>query len=182
MLLVTLIYSFAWALYIYAYQPFAVEKLGMSVQQIAQMFTLFGIIGLVTQGFILPKVSRKWKEKQMLIWSLGLVVASFVAMYFVTTITVWVIVASIMSLANVFVAPMIQSILSKEADVVSQGSILGLNASYASLGMIFGPIVGGFISTWSLPGPFLLGGVTTAIGLLVTLQILKTPLRKQHAF
>lgn len=182
MLLVSFLYSFAFALYIYAYQPFAVEKLGMVPQQIARMFTLSGIIGLVSQAFLLPRLSKKWKEKQILLVSLASMGIIFFMMFFVNSLPAWAIVVSGMSFANVFVAPMIQSILSREADASSQGSILGINASYMSFGMIFGPIVGGFVATWSLPAPFMMGAVVMVVCYGIASQILKTPLRKQHAF
>jgi len=182
MLLVSLLCSFAFALYIYAYQPFSVQKLGLSVSQIASMFTLSGVIGLLSQGLLLPRAVKKWNEKQMLTTSMVFVIGALVTMFFVKSVWPWILAVVVMSLANVFVGPMIQAIISKEADALSQGSMLGINASYISLGMIFGPVVGGFVATWSLPAPFLLAGIVMAWGLVVATQILKTPLRKQHAF
>lgn len=181
-LVVTLLYSFGWAMFTYAYQPFAVKVLNMSVQQIAEMFTWFGVIGVVTQTLLLPKVIKKFKEKSIMLASIAAVGVAFLGMFFARNILWWIIATTVMSLANVFVAPMAQAILSKETDEKSQGSILGVNASYASLGFIFGPIVGGIVATLSIPAPFLLGAFISGITWIVGAQVLKGKLKKQHAF
>jgi MFS family permease len=46
-LLITLLYSTAFSLMIYVYQPFSVKILHMNPSQISLLFTLFGIVGLV---------------------------------------------------------------------------------------------------------------------------------------
>ena len=58
---------------------------------------------------------------------------------------------------------LIKSLLSKEVEADSQGAIMGVNASYSSLGMVLGPIVGGAAASVAIPAPFLVGAVIVGI-------------------
>lgn len=180
-LLVTFLYFLAFSLFIYAYQPVSVKILHLSTQLISVNFTIFGIIGLITQMVIIPKVSKKIGERPLLMISLFVLIFSFVGFYFVSTYFLLLIVSIILGLANSFVQPMLQTILSKETDEKSQGSIFGLSASYMSIGQIVGPIIGGIVATYSIPMPFLVGAGIIFVCFLLSILIHK-PLHKQSAF
>lgn len=177
-LLLSLLYAFGFSLFIYAYQPLSVEVLHLSATQIAVNFTLFGLVGLIAQGLIIPMTVRRFGEKPMLRNALLVSAITFTAFYFTRSLWVLLAVSTIHALANGFVNPLVQTLLSKEVDVHSQGSIQGLNASYMSIGMILGPIVGGLLATIYIPLPFLLGAVMVALCFFLSLQILR---RRQAA-
>jgi len=181
-LLVSLLYSFTLSLYIYAYQPFSVKILHMSATEISINFTVFGIVGLITQLLIIPRMNKIWGEKKLLTGSLIMLVLTFLMNFLSRTYLIFLIISIFHSLANSFVAPLVQTLLSKEMDAKSQGSILGLNASYISIGMIVGPIMGGVVTLLSIPFPFALGSVVTFICFLISITILKKPHPKQAAF
>jgi len=157
--LVSFIYNIAFGMFIFAYQPYFAKVLHLSPVQISLMFIQFGIIGFVMQLFVIQKVVKKFGDKKVLMYALLLGGLAYICIFFVQNIWLFVILSTITGAASSFVAPMIQTILSKEADEKSQGSILGLNASYISLGSIFGPIIGGVLATFILPLPFLIGGL-----------------------
>ncbi len=181
-LLVSLLYTFAFSLFIYAFQPFSVKILHITAQQISINFTIFGVIGLIAQGFIIPKVTKKFGEKRALSYSLILAVFTFLGLFVSRTYLIFTFISIFHALANGFVNPLVQTLLSKEADAKSQGSILGLNASYVSIGMIFGPIVGGALASYFIPLPFLLGSIVAGFCVYLSFQILLKPHAKQTAF
>lgn len=181
-LVISLIYSFAFSLFIYVFQPYAVEVLTLSAQTISVIFTVFGAIGLVSQTLIIPFVAQKYGEKTSLITSLGIMTVTFFFLYIVRSFPLFLIVTTAHALANGFVNPMVQTLLSKEMDEASQGSILGLNASYVSIGMIFGPIIGGALTVFGIPFPFLAGSITSLICTILSLQILRKPAKEHAAF
>lgn len=181
-LLISLIYSFAYGMFIYAYQPFSVRILNLNASQISLNFTIFGIVGLISQAVIIPKVLKMFGEKKMLLYSLGTLVFTFLAIFFTRDLIIFTIISIVQSLANGFVNPVLQSILSQEADEKSQGSIQGLNASYASVGMIFGPIVGGIVATVMIPLPFVAGSISMLVCFGIAIVILKQHLSKAHLF
>jgi MFS family permease len=64
-LLISLIYNFAFAMFIFAYQPFFVKVLHLNPGQIALLFIQFGIVGLIMQVFVIQKIVRKFGEKKV---------------------------------------------------------------------------------------------------------------------
>ncbi len=174
-LAITLVFSFAFGLMIYAYQPFALKILHLTPSQIALNFTAFGIIGLIAQAFIIPKTSKRWAEKTLLVNSLILSMLAFFGLFVSRNYIIFIFFSMLLSLGNAFVNPLIQSLLSKETDERSQGEIMGVNASYLSIGTIFGPIIGGILATLSVPMPFFGGSIFVAFCVVIAYQILKKP-------
>lgn len=172
-LLISLIYSFAFALFIFVFQPFSVKVLGLSAGTISIIYMLYGCIGLVTQLLILPRIVKRFGEKKVIVQSLLMVAISFTALFFTASLPVFIVISAIYGFSNAFINPLIQTILSKESDEKSQGTIMGLNQSYISFGMIFGPIVGGAIALFQVPLPFLLGGLLSFVCLFLANRHLK---------
>ena len=181
-LLISLLYSFAFAIFIYGFQPFAVKILNLSAQQISIIFTVAGVMGLIAQAGVIPKFTHRFGEKQALVMSFITMTLTFFCFYITRSFLLFVTIVVINSLANAFVMPLVQALLSKEMDAHSQGSILGINSSYMSLGMIVGPVVGGAVATVSVPLPFLVGSVFLFICLFLSWKILKKPDHLHHAF
>ncbi len=174
-LLVSLLYSFGFSLFIFAYQPLSVEVLHLSATQISINFTLFGLVGLIAQGLIIPAVVKRFGERPMLRNALLASIFTFVGFYLTRSLPMLIVVSVMHALANGFVNPLVQTLLSREVDEHSQGSIQGLNASYMSIGMILGPIVGGFLSIKMIPLPFLVGASVVAVCFVLSLLILRKP-------
>lgn len=172
-LLLSFIYSFGFSIFIYAYQPMSVHLLHMTATQIALNFTIFGVVGLIAQVFIIPRVTRRFGESVMLRNSLFMTVCTFVGFFMTPNVTFFITISIIHSLVNGFVNPLIQSLLSKEVDEHSQGSIQGINASFVSIGMIIGPVIGGVLATFSIPLPFLAGAAACLVCFWLSMQILR---------
>jgi predicted MFS family arabinose efflux permease len=174
-MMVSLLFSFALSMFIYAYQPFSVHILNFSARQISLNFMLFGLVSLITQAILIPRVVKAAGDRRALSGSLLLSVATFAGFYFARSAWPFVFVSVFHAMANGFVNPMTQTLLSKETDAASQGSIMGINASIVSIGMIVGPIAGGLLATMSVPTPFLAGSVVAAICFWLSLSILRKP-------
>lgn len=172
-LLISFIYSIAFGILIFSFQPFAVKVLTLSAQTISILYTMFGVIGLVSQVIIIPRVVKRVGEKTATIQALFMSMLAFGAYFFSESLLTFVIISAIFGLSNAFINPVIQSLISKVTDQKSQGSVLGLNQSYVSLGMALGPIVGGAIATINIPLPFLLGSGLSAICLLLAIKGLR---------
>jgi DHA1 family multidrug resistance protein-like MFS transporter len=134
------------------------------------------------QLFVIHRVVKKLGEKKAFIVSLFVAAASYLCLFFVRSIEFYILIALFSSAANSFFLPLIQTILSKEADEKSQGSILGLNASYVSIGNILGPIIAGILSTAFLPLPFLIGSFLILVCFILAFGIKTAKSTQQHAF
>lgn len=179
----TLVVSFlvflAFSTYIYVFQPFSVEVLHLPVQQISIIFTLMGIIGLISQGVIIPKMVKHFGERPVLVGAVLTSVVTYAFLFSIRAYPVFLAVILVQAFANGFPNPILQALLSKETDERSQGSIMGINASYQSIGQIIGPIAGGALATVFIPLPFLFASATMLVALLLSVRILHTHLRHQ---
>jgi MFS family permease len=180
-LLISLIYSTAFGLFIFAFQPFAVKVMHLGETQISLIYTLFGVIGLITQLFIMPRVANKFPDKTILTYALFIVAIAFLGNFFANILVVYLIFSVLLSFSNSFVPPMIQTILSKETDEKSQGTMQGLNASYLSIGYTIGPIVGGGLATLYIPLPFLLAAFLCFVCLYLAYRYLHKSYRKKES-
>jgi DHA1 family multidrug resistance protein-like MFS transporter len=143
---------------------------------------MFGIIGFLTQTFLVGKVTKTLGMKNTFTVGLLFTALSFFIMFWSHSIFVFIIASIILGVFNSLAQTLIPTILSNEADAKSQGTIMGLNASYQSLGMIFGPIVGGVVATMLVPLPFLVGGVLVVVCFFLSTQAMRPGIKKESAF
>lgn len=181
--IITLIFYFAFACaIIYGFQPFTMHILNISTSDNAKLFTLFGIVGLVAQTFLVQFFTKKFGMKKAFSLSILFTAVSFFIMYISRSLGLFVAASIILGVFNSVVQTLIPTILSQEVDAKSQGSIMGLNASYQSIGMIIGPIVGGAVASISVPMPFLVGTVFILLCFVLSFYVLRPGLKKESAF
>lgn len=180
-LIISLIYSFAFSAFIYGYQPFAVNKLHMSIGLISGNFTALGIVGVIAQVLIIPLITKKLGDKKSILFSLTGSTIAFMLMGTSGITGLFIFLTLSNSLFNSFTNPLIQTILSKEVDHESQGSIMGVNSSYVGLGSIFGPLVGGALASYNISLPFFVAGISTLICVMLAMKI-RVNVNPDHAF
>lgn len=181
-LLITLVYSLAFAMFIYAFQPFTVHVLKLNPNQISLLFTLFGVLGLVSQMWFLGKFTKAFGLKKAYSGSFILVALGFVMMFLSTSLAFFVAASILVGLFNAVINPLTQAVLSRETDENSQGTMQGLNASYMSIGQIVGPIAGGALATMNIGLPFLAGSACILVCLFLSFSVMKPGLHKETAF
>ncbi len=167
---------------LYGFQPFTMNILKVTSSQNALLFTMFGIIGLISQTFLVGRVSKKLGMKKSFTISLLFTALSFVIMFLSHSLIIFIIASLILGVFNSIVQTLLPTIISQEADAKSQGSVMGLNASYQSIGMIFGPILGGFVATIAIPWTFLVGAGLIVLCFFLSFNVLRPGVRKESAF
>ncbi|HEX8965903.1 MAG TPA: MFS transporter [Patescibacteria group bacterium] len=181
--LISLIFFLAFSCaIIYGFQPFTLNVLKINQTQNAILFTMFGVVGLLSQTFLVQKFSKMFGVKKAFSLSMLFTAISFIIMFFSKTLVLFVVASIILGMFNNIAQTLIPTILSQEADEKSQGSIMGLNASYQSIGMIVGPILGGVIATISIPLTFLVGAVLVIFCFFLTFDVLRPGIKKESAF
>ncbi len=181
--LISLIFYMAFACaMIYGFQPFTLKVLHITESQNAVLFTIFGIVGLISQNLIVHRFSKKFGTKKA--FSIGILFTSFALlfMFFSRSLPIFVVGSLILGVFNSIVQTLIPTIISQEADPKSQGSIMGLNASYQSIGMIIGPILGGVVATLAIPLPFLVGSILILVCFFLSFSVLRPGLKKESVF
>jgi len=173
-LFITLIYFLAFSCsIIYGFQPFTKRILGLSNVEISMLFVLFGLVGLITQLFFVQRVTKYLGLKRAFTTSIFIVAFAFLIMFFSRAVPIFIIASIILGMSNSLVQPLSQTILSKETDEKSQGMIMGLNASYMSIGQIFGPLIGGIVASIYIPSVFLVGIFFALICFYLSFKVLR---------
>lgn len=181
--IISLIFFMAFACAIlYGFQPFTMNVLRISESQNALLFTMFGIVGLVSQTFLVSRVSKALGVKKAFSAGLLFTALAFSIMYVSHALPIFIFASIILGVFNSIVQTLLPAILSREADAKSQGTIMGLNASYQSIGMIIGPILGGMVATISIPMTFLVGSALVLICFFLSSRVLRPGIHKESAF
>ncbi|OGK24074.1 hypothetical protein A3C25_05170 [Candidatus Roizmanbacteria bacterium RIFCSPHIGHO2_02_FULL_38_11] len=181
-LLITLFNAISFSLMIFAYQPFSLKILHLSANQISLLFTMFGVIGLFAQLLLVHKLVSLLGLKRLFSLALFTISVVFLSIFFIRSLLLFVLSSIFLGLSNSSIQTLIPTILSRETDAKSQGSILGLSTSYMSIGQILGPIVGGLIATFAIPYPFLAASFFSVICFFLSFHVLKRGVKKESAF
>ncbi len=181
-LLISLLFSTTFGLFIFAFQAFSVKGLQLSPNNIASIYTLFGVLGIIAQTLLIPRTVKLLGDRRAMIMSLTLTSVSYGLLFLSFNIVSFILACVVLSLSSSFLNPLVQTLLSKETDAKSQGSIQGINASYVSIGTIIGPVVGGLLATYSLRIPFILGSVICLVCVILAYRLLHTRIVKESAF
>lgn len=181
--LLTLFYFLAFSCSIvYGFQPFTLKILHVGVSENAALFTLFGAVGLIMQSFLVSRISARFGMKRPMNISFIFIALAFLAIFFIHSLAAFVITILLVALFNSIIQTLIPTILSEEADAKSQGSIMGLNTSYQSIGMIFGPLLGGLAATASIATPFLAGALLIAVCYFLSQRVFRSRGAPESAF
>ena len=181
-LLISLFYFTAFGTFIYAFQPFSVKGLHLSVQHISFLFTVIGCLGLFSQIVLLPRATKMFGVKKTLCGFLSIITIACLGIFFSPNVVIFIGFTLLFGLFNSTVMPLVQTVLSEETDAKSQGTIQGLNSSYMSIGQIIGPIAGGALATFMISLPFLLTSFCVFICLLLSFKVLRRETKKESAF
>ncbi len=170
-LIASFIASVSFSIFILAIQVFMNDTLKLSPSHIALIFVIFGLIGLIMQGFALGKLVKIFKEVPLLIAGVVITGLSFLGMGFTNTFSTFIIFSVTLAIGNSFLAPLITAILSKHTKREDQGGMMGINQSYVSLAQVAGPIIGGVLATASVHYAFFGAAAVLVLMFFLTLII-----------
>lgn len=170
--ILTFLFSLALFMFFLGFQPFMVKALHLSPFEISALFTVFGVVGLISQT-LLGKITKRIGLKRTFHVGFLVITGAFVAMFFTRAFVPFIILNIILGFFNPTINPMLQTILSQETDPKMQGVMQGFNTSYMNLGQILGPILGGYLATISLTTPFLAAAIITFACFILSFRVLK---------
>lgn len=172
-LLIWLLYACTFGMFIISFQTFAVNALKFSPAHVAQIFAAVGIVQLIMQAVIIPWATKKTSEKHLLLFAFAFAAVSYLSISLFPHATVFITANIFIAIANSFVMPLINSLLSKEVDAKSQGSIFGVSSSYLSVGTVVGPVLAGIIAAYGVGLPFFVASLFAIACLLLSAFTLK---------
>ncbi len=160
------------------FSEFTMDTFNWNPVIIGLMFSIMGIQDIISQGFIMPKLLKKFSDIQIVILGMiseiigyGLIAASAIfSLYSLVIIGMF-----IFAFGDSIFGPSFNGILSKTGDASEQGRIQGGSQAIRSLATIIGPIVGGEI--YVLLGhtaPFFMGVILIGVAIPVLYKSIYT--------
>jgi MFS family permease len=162
------------ALYL-GFQTFTIDVLKLNTVQNGLFFSTFGLITIFMQMFAIKAIMKRYPSKEKLLKiSLALSCISVVSLFFARSIPLFFVGMGVFAVVSAFRDPMVTSLLTEKTSSEDQGEVLGINQSYVSLGQIFGPLMAGAVSGYSVPAVFLASGAVLVLTLLASLKLSHT--------
>ncbi|WP_204104869.1 MULTISPECIES: MFS transporter [Spirulina sp. CCY15215] len=161
--LLTFFSGFTFTIFTFALQPFFLNVLGRNAKELAILFTLVGVVGVITQIFFTEPITRRFNLAAILCVTLAGRGITFLLMPLFPSLTVFLLLGVLLSAFNAFPMPLINAILSVQSSDREQGEILGINSSYLSISNAIGPAIAGILVSFSYVIPFWIAGFLTLL-------------------
>ena len=160
---ISLTSGFTYTIFTFAFQPFFINVLEQDAKSLAIPFILTGILGVITQIFLLAPLTLRFSLTNILFVSLIIRGILFLSIPIFPRATIFFMIFIACSIINTFPRPLLMSMVSLKTSPQEQGEILGINTSYLSLGNTIGPAIAGLLVSFSYGLPFVIAGVLTLL-------------------
>lgn len=139
---------------------FLVQKFGMSSGGLGTYFGMLGLWIIITQGFILRIITKRYNEEQILRYSLVAVACAIMVMPWMSSLfAVYLLLPFICIPQGLSMANM-SALISKSVTKDKQGAAMGINASLSSLASGIVPaLAGGSTALLGISFPYILAGL-----------------------
>jgi len=125
-------------------------------------------VAALTQGILTGPLTKRWGEARVIKVTLLASAVTFGLLLTANTLPTILLTTGLFTLPNALLRPAVISLTSKHAES-RQGTAMGLNNSFTSLGRVVGPIWAGLAFDINVNYPYLSGGVIMFIGFLLSL-------------
>ena len=146
---IVLFYSMGFAFYTQFFSVYLIQKFEYTPVQIGQLYGWVGIWLIITQGLIVRRMSGKVPPKKVIPISMLGVSVVLATLLIPTNPIFFYFINPLIAIFHGMTSPNMTSTVSVQAGQDFQGEILGINQSMLSLGNLFPPILGGFLSAYN---------------------------------
>lgn len=174
LLFINFLIGTTFTIFTYAFQPYFINVLDQNPQSLALMFIVYGVLGVLMQTFGVPRLTKQFNLLLILFLALLIRSLAFLAMPIWPNLIYFVSITIFFSVFNSLVQPIINTLISLNANPQQQGMVMGLNSSYLSISNGIGPVIAGVLirqsNLASYGYPLYLAGGCTLLVLLVAVQ------------
>jgi DHA1 family tetracycline resistance protein-like MFS transporter len=142
MLAIDFVYWFSFAIFQTTFGLFAAHRFGFDAPQTGYVFSVFGVLGALVQGFLIHPLVRRLGDKVLFMWGLILGAAGLVAAALSFSIPLFLASLVPLALGMGFGHPTMTSLISRSSRGDDQGRVQGAAGAVESLGRTVGPIWG----------------------------------------
>jgi DHA1 family tetracycline resistance protein-like MFS transporter len=186
LLITRFFFGVAFAIFQTIFSLYALLKFNLTAEQTGYVLTYVGVLSVITQGFLVGRLTNRFREDILIVTSVALMGVSLVGWALAPSVLTLLIILAPTALAGGLLNTLLSSTLTKAVSSQEVGGILGLSTSIESSTRILAPIIGGALlqnlGTWA---PGALGAVVMAGVLVYTWKkiynhpIITTPIDEQ---
>ena len=151
------LYSLAFVILQTIFSLFALKRFNMSVVATGFVLTYVGIVSVVTQAWLVGKLSQRFRDAILIEGGLLMLALGMLMWAFSPNVPILVLSLTPIALAGGLLNTIVPSALTKTVEPQEVGGILGLSTSMESFTRVISPLLGGFllerVSYWA-PGAF----------------------------
>lgn len=180
---VSLISTLAFSLVTALFTLFTANRFQWQARENGWLFAYIGILGVLIQGGLLRRMVPKMGEKPLIIVGSVFLFLSMALLPISDSLILLLLASTALAIGNSLVTPLLSGLASKSADAQSQGVVLGVMQSTASLGRMTGPIIGGVLLQYDANSgsafygisPFWFAAALMVLGVFVSLKLQSSP-------
>jgi predicted MFS family arabinose efflux permease len=146
-------------IFTFVFQPFFIQTLGQSSQTLALIFSLFGVVGVISQLFLLKPITQRFKLNDVLTFSFVIRGFILLGMSAFPVFGIFLPLSLLFGMINPFPQTIISTLVSLNSEEKDQGINSGINSSYLSISNAFGPLIGGLLAYFGYTQAILTTGV-----------------------
>lgn len=158
-LIATFLFCFGWSFYIDFIPVWWVTNFHMSASEVGMYFAYGAVWYVMTCGFIVSPVMRRWKPMHVFACGGLALCISIWILFAVNTQDIYWILLPIQHSTSAFLFPVAATIISEMASPDDQGRAMGLHGSAECLGVGIAPIISGPFLGIHLLMPVAIGGL-----------------------
>jgi len=165
--IIVFLLTFGFNFFTQFFQVFLISKFAFSQSQIGDLFAYMGLWIAIAQGAFLRPLSKKYSPQTILSVSILLLAITF-PILLLPDKSIWIyVIIPFIAIFQGLTQPNTTAIVSGMSDAKSQGEILGINQSVASLAQAIPPILAGFLTAVDVNLPTLFAAGSTFLAWFV---------------
>ncbi len=153
----TFLYWFGFTFFTTFFQVLLIQKLHFTQGNVGDYFAYVGIWIAITQAVITPQVAKRFKNYQVLRFSLIGTGLGLIGTLLATNTTELLLVTPLFAIMNGQTLANSVALVSASADKKVQGEVLGINASVQALAQSIPAAISGYIAAISVSTPVAVG-------------------------
>ncbi len=156
------------------FRLFTEDAFHMTVAETGRIFAFVGVMGVVVQGGLIHRLSRRFGEVKLIRTGLLLLAAGFALDGLSAGIGRWLLFAAsaLIATGNGLYNPSLSSYTSRQASPEAQGLTLGVIQSMAALARVLGPPMGGLAYEFvGMRGPYFIGAAGLVTVFVISLRL-----------
>ena len=180
-LIVTLLYTSAFAAAESTFGLWAQNRFGWGPRQLSYAFASVAVTAAVAQGFVTGRLTRRYGEAAMLATGLAIICITLALQPLGAGMNRSIVLLALTVFGQALALPNISALISRTTSPDRQGAMLGLNMSVGALSRAIGPVMGGALFSVVGPdAPLYAAAVAVAPAILLSWQAEEAARRQRH--